>query len=92
MQPQFGDGLIEKRSIDYVPIAERHGKVWHLWPVWFSGDAHLATVATGVVGIALGGNLVWMAAAVILGSAFVAALWPAEAAVRESLVGALEYE
>jgi hypothetical protein len=20
---------IEKRSIDYVPIAERHGKVWH---------------------------------------------------------------
>jgi NCS1 family nucleobase:cation symporter-1 len=69
MQTQFGDGLIEKRSIDYVPIAERHGKVWHLWPVWFSGDAHLATVATGVVGIALGGNLVWMALAVILGSA-----------------------
>ncbi len=69
MQAQFGDGLIEKRSIDYVPIAERHGKVWHLWPVWFSGDAHLATVATGVVGVALGGNLVWMAVAVILGSA-----------------------
>src|SRR6202030_837401 len=62
--------MIEKRSIDYVPIAERHGKVWHLWPVWFSGDAHLATVATGVVGIALGGNLVWMAIAVTLGSAF----------------------
>ncbi len=38
--------LIESRSIDYVPIAERHGKVWHLWPVWFSGDAHLATVAS----------------------------------------------
>jgi NCS1 family nucleobase:cation symporter-1 len=49
--------FIEQHSIDYVPIAERHGKVWHLWPVWFSGDAHLATVATGVVGIALGGNL-----------------------------------
>jgi len=69
MQTQFGDGLIEKRSIDYVPIAERHGKVWHLWPVWFSGDAHLATVATGVVGVALGGNMVWMAVAVIIGSA-----------------------
>ena len=35
METQFGDGLIEKRSIDYIPIAERHGKVWHLWPVWF---------------------------------------------------------
>src|SRR3984885_8046108 len=70
MEAKHRGGLIEKRSIDYVPIAERHGKVWHLWPVWFSGDAHLATVATGVVGIALGGNLVWMAIAVTLGSAF----------------------
>jgi NCS1 family nucleobase:cation symporter-1 len=69
MNKEFSDGLIEKRSIDYIPIAERHGKVWHLWPVWFSGDAHLATVATGVVGVALGGNLVWMAIAVLLGSA-----------------------
>jgi purine-cytosine permease-like protein len=62
--------LIERRSIDYVPLAERHGKVWHLWPVWFSGDAHLATVATGVVGIALGGSLAWMALSVVLGCAF----------------------
>ena len=62
--------LLEKRSIDYIPRAERHGKVWHLWPVWFSGDAHLATIATGVVGVGLGGNLLWMALAVILGSAF----------------------
>jgi NCS1 family nucleobase:cation symporter-1 len=62
--------FIEQHSIDYVPLAERHGKVWHLWPVWFSGDAHLATVATGVVGIALGGNFAWMAIAVMLGSAF----------------------
>ncbi len=61
--------LIEQRSIDYVPLTERHGKVWHLWPVWFSGDAHLATIATGVVGVALGGNLVWMTIAVLLGCA-----------------------
>lgn len=59
--------LIETRSIDYVPLAERHGKVWHLWPIWFSGDAHLATLAVGVLGITLGGNLLWTAIAVILG-------------------------
>src|ERR1700734_4163517 len=70
MTVKFAELTIEKRSIDYVPIAERHGKVWHLWPVWFSGDAHLATVATGVVGIALGGNLLWMALAVLFGCAF----------------------
>jgi len=67
---KIGERFLETRSIDYVPLAERHGKVWHLWPVWFSGDAHLATVATGVVGIALGGNLVWTAIAVVLGGAF----------------------
>jgi NCS1 nucleoside transporter family len=61
--------LLEKRSIDYVPLAERHGKVWHLWPVWFSGDAHLATLTVGVLGIALGGNLLWTAIAVVLGCA-----------------------
>ena len=61
--------LFEHRSIDYVPLAERHGKVWHLWPVWFSGEAHLATVATGVVGAALGGTFLWMAVAVVLGCA-----------------------
>jgi nucleobase:cation symporter-1, NCS1 family len=61
--------LIEKRSIDYVPLAERHGKVWHLWPVWFSGDAHLATLAVGVLGVALGGNLIWTVLAVVLGCA-----------------------
>ncbi len=61
--------LLEKRSIDYVPLAERHGKVWHLWPVWFSGDAHLATLAIGVLGIALGENLLWTAVAVIAGCA-----------------------
>jgi purine-cytosine permease-like protein len=62
--------LIEQRSIDYVPISARHGKLWHLWPVWFTGGAHLATIATGFVGVALGGNLLWMSVAVVLGCAF----------------------
>src|ERR1700726_778658 len=62
-----GGTRIEKRSIDYVPLAERHGKVWHLWPVWFSGDAHLATLAVGILGITLGGNLLWTAVAVVAG-------------------------
>lgn len=61
---------IETRSIDYVPRAERHGKVWHLCPVWFAGDAHLATVATGIIGVSLGGNLLWSAIAVVAGCAF----------------------
>jgi purine-cytosine permease-like protein len=61
--------LLERHTIDYIPLAERRGKVWHLWPVWFSGDAHLATLAVGVIGLALGANLLWTTIAVIGGCA-----------------------
>jgi len=30
---------VETRSIEYVPVSERHGKVWHLGPLWFAGNA-----------------------------------------------------
>ncbi len=61
--------LIEVRSIDFVPLEERHGKVWHLWPIWFAGDAHLVTLATGALGIGMGLNLFWSAMAIIGGCA-----------------------
>jgi nucleobase:cation symporter-1, NCS1 family len=60
---------IEKRSIDYVPANERHGKAWHLWPVWFVSGTQLATVATGVIGIVLGANFLWSAVAICSGCA-----------------------
>ncbi len=60
---------IESRSIDYVPLRERHGKVWHLWPVWFTGDAHLATLATGAIAVSLGSSLAWAAVAIVSGCA-----------------------
>ena len=61
--------LIESRSIDYIPLAERRGKVWHLWPLWFTSNAQLATVAIGTIGTALGLNLIWSAIAILLGCA-----------------------
>ncbi len=61
---------IETRSIDYIPLAERHGKVRDLWSVWFSGGAQLGTLATGMVSVELGLNLAWSTVAVTVGSAF----------------------
>jgi NCS1 family nucleobase:cation symporter-1 len=60
---------IETRSIDYIPLAERHGKVSELASVWFAGGAQLGCLATGVVGIAAGLNLAWNTVAILLGSA-----------------------
>ncbi len=59
--------LVETRSIDYIPLAERKGEVRHLWPVWFMGDAHLATLATGAISVAGGLDLFWSGLAVIGG-------------------------
>src|SRR5437764_12673846 len=49
MQPRAGG--LEIRSIDYVPLSERHGKVWHLGPLWFMSNAQIATLAVGLVSV-----------------------------------------
>ena len=58
---------LEVRSIDYVPLSERHGKLWHLGPLWFMSNAQIATLAVGVLGVTTGGNLIWSLIAVIAG-------------------------
>lgn len=63
-------GFCESRSIEYVPLSERHGKTSSLFAVWFTGGAQLATVATGFIGISLGANLLWSAVAIVVGCAF----------------------
>jgi nucleobase:cation symporter-1, NCS1 family len=71
-----GSGL-ETRSIDYVPKSERHGKVWHIGPLWFMSNAQIATLAVGTTSFALGGNLIWsiiaIAIGLVIGTIFMAA-------------------
>src|SRR5690242_16262145 len=50
---------LEVRSIDYVPLDERHGKLWHLGPLWFMSNAQIATLAVGVISITEGGTFWW---------------------------------
>src|ERR1700761_5483774 len=59
---------VEIRSIDYVPVTERHGKPWHLGPVWFQGNAQISTLAVGLLGVSLGLNFIWAAIAIISGT------------------------
>ncbi len=58
-QPRTGG--IEVRSIDYVPLSERHGKVWHLGPLWFMSNAQIATLAVGLISISQGASLLGLA-------------------------------
>jgi len=60
-------GGLEVRSIDYVPLNERHGKLSDLGPLWFMSNAQIATLAVGVVGVSAGGNLFWSLVAIVTG-------------------------
>lgn len=61
---------LEVHSIDYIPKNERHGKVTDQFTLWFLGNAELATLAVGFIGISLGLNLFWCLVAIILGEVF----------------------
>jgi nucleobase:cation symporter-1, NCS1 family len=51
-------GGLEVRSIDYVPLSERRGKVWHLGPLWFMSNAQIATLAVGLISIIEGASAI----------------------------------
>lgn len=59
--------LVEKRSIDWVPTTERHGKLWHQAPLWFLGNFQYFSIPIGFIGPSLGLSLIWTAVASIIG-------------------------
>jgi nucleobase:cation symporter-1, NCS1 family len=64
-QPRAGG--LEVRSIDYVPLSERHGKIWHLGPLWFMSNAQIATLAVGLISVSEGASLFWSVLAIVAG-------------------------
>ncbi|MDH4871225.1 cytosine permease [Pseudomonas sp. BN515] len=67
---ESGRPTIEARSIDYVPRAERHGKVWHQGPFWFSGNFVFLTLMVGFVGPGMGLSILWSVLAIVAGAGF----------------------
>lgn len=59
---------VEARSIDYVPVSERHGRLSDQATIWFAGSAQLLSLATGAIGITLGLNLAWTLIGLALGT------------------------
>ncbi|MET4433040.1 cytosine permease [Mycolicibacterium sp. 624] len=61
---------IERRSIDWIPDAERHGRPASLGGIWFVGNVNLTAMATGVTAFTLGAGLFWTLIAAVLGIVF----------------------
>lgn len=62
--------VVEQHSIDYIPFAERHGKIWHQGPFWFTGNFVVVTMVTGFVGPSMGLSVWYSVLAVTLGACF----------------------
>ncbi len=62
--------IIEHHSIDYIPLAERRGKLWHQGPFWFTGNFVLPTMVVGFIGPSMGLSIGWSVLGVTLGACF----------------------
>lgn len=59
---------VETRSIDYIPDAERHGRVHGLFTVWFAANVQITTVVTGALAVVLGLPLLSAIVALVIGN------------------------
>lgn len=62
-----GVEVIESLSIQHVPFAERHGKLWKQGPFWFQGNFQPFTLSLGFIGPGLGLSVGWTVLASALG-------------------------
>ena len=51
--------LIEKRSIDYIPESERHGRLISQFTLWLGANLQITAIVTGALAVVLGGDVFW---------------------------------
>lgn len=59
--------LVERRSIDYIPDAERHGRPGSQFTLWFGGNLQITAIVTGALAVVLGGDVVWSLVGLLVG-------------------------
>ncbi|MCD4506506.1 cytosine permease [Chromobacterium piscinae] len=62
-----GAPLIERRSIDFIPEGERHGRVFSQFTLWLAANLQITAVVTGALAVVLGGDVVWSIVGLLLG-------------------------
>ncbi|SAK88808.1 transport-related, membrane protein [Caballeronia catudaia] len=59
--------LIERRSIDYIPDAERHGNLFSQFTLWFGANLQVTAVVVGALAVVLGGDVFWSLIGLLIG-------------------------
>jgi NCS1 family nucleobase:cation symporter-1 len=60
--------VVEAHSIEPIPDAERHGRPWNLFTLWFASNITVVAVITGAVAVSLGLSLTWSIIAMVAGN------------------------
>ncbi len=66
LEPE-GHKLLETRSIDYIPDAERHGSLFSQFTLWLSANLQVTAIITGALAVVLGGDVFWSLVALLIG-------------------------
>ena len=77
---------LEEHSIDHIPTADRHGKPWHLFTLWFPSNLQVNALVTGALAVVLGLSLPWAIFAIVVGN-LVGALFMAYHSVQGPRLG-----
>jgi NCS1 family nucleobase:cation symporter-1 len=59
---------VERRSIDYIPPEERHGKPRSLFNIWFASNMQVTAAVTGALAVIIGLSLPWALLAIVIGN------------------------
>jgi NCS1 family nucleobase:cation symporter-1 len=58
---------IERRSIDYIPESERHGRLLSQFTLWFGANLQVTAIVTGALAVVLGGDVFWSLIGLLIG-------------------------
>lgn len=59
--------LMETRSIDYIPQAERHGRLLSQFTLWLGANLQITAIVTGALAVVLGGDVFWSLLGLFIG-------------------------
>jgi NCS1 family nucleobase:cation symporter-1 len=59
---------VERRSIEYIPPEERHGKPRSLFNIWFASNMQVTAAVTGALAVIIGLSLPWALLAIVIGN------------------------
>ena len=62
--------LIETRSINFIPEAERHGSLYSQFTLWLGANLQITAIVTGALAVVLGGDVFWSLIGLFIGQLF----------------------